>query len=110
MQFKSTGKAVREIEQQHFVVFYRPDGRIAHLHAVHVLKGGRPVSRAEAEDEAEERARAQGVDLSSCQKLYTTELPAEKGALRVDPVRGSVISVAAEPPESIRRAYRTRSR
>jgi hypothetical protein len=84
MRFASAGPKSRKIVTQHFIVFYDPaDGRIRHLHTVHVVEGGRHVDRAEAEREAEERARQYGLDPGRHKKLYVTEFPPQ-GAVRVD--------------------------
>jgi hypothetical protein len=98
MPFASSGATIRRITTQHFVVFYRPsDGRILHLHSVQVLEGGRHVSRTEAEEEAERRAKEYIVGFSQCKRLYVTELPAG-GAFRVNVKDETLVALEGETP------------
>jgi hypothetical protein len=93
MGFHSIG-TLRRISAQHVVAFYRPsDGRILHLHVVHILEGGREISRSEAEDEARVRAREMGRDLTQCEMFYSNELPEGGGPHKVDVGKGSLVTV-----------------
>src|SRR5262245_53813899 len=92
-----TNRSDLALAEQHFVALYHPkDGRVVHLHMVHVLKGGRSVSRAQAEEEARAQAKACGHNLADLEQVYTERLPEGGNYFKVD-LRTRTL-IAAKPP------------
>jgi len=92
MKLHSIGQ-VPNISAQHVVALYDPsDGRVAHLHLVHVLEGGKDVTRAQAEEEAKVRAAAAGHDVAKHQLIHASELPEGDGRYLVDTAKGILVS------------------
>lgn len=92
MKLHSMGQ-VPNVSAQYVVVLYDPsDGRVAHLHLVHVLEGGKDVTRAEAEEEAKAKAAAAGHDVAKHQLLHASELPEGDGLYLVDTAKGILVA------------------
>jgi hypothetical protein len=76
----------REAADVRIVALYEPDtGKIVHMHAVTVFKGGRPVSEAEAIDAAHKQATRIGLAITRLEAKVTATLETAARPHRIDP-------------------------